>query len=356
MRKRAFTIVELLVVVSIIALLVGILLPAIGQARQQAKLTQSQSNLRNLSTANFTYASEWDDRQFTLTDDNFTSYGNNQQEAITNYSASWGISTTDFIFRFSPILGLMPPGVVVYWWNGGGLVAPMNFSGDDQGWGWFRVPNARQIGQYISGRFYDQVYFAPKDVAVLGAVEVCFDTPGEWCHQNWGSPGITSVYPSSYCYSPAALMSPNVLKVPDADGDWIDPYQMSAGFRCPSMSQALYPELKGHLFEHHWLQASFKDCNPNVLDGRYNGCEPYYFNHGFVSSPVTAWYDGHIESLGQVDAISANDRQVAQSGFGTQHGLTDMPDYFASIGFDWTESNHYILTTEGIRGRDRAAN
>ncbi|MBI1337354.1 MAG: DUF1559 domain-containing protein [Phycisphaera sp.] len=55
-QPRAFTLVELLVVITIVVLLVALLLPAFEKARYIARLTQCKSNLRQLTIAHTTYA------------------------------------------------------------------------------------------------------------------------------------------------------------------------------------------------------------------------------------------------------------------------------------------------------------
>ena len=135
---------------------------------------------------------------------------------------------------------------------------------------------------------------------------------------------------------------------------WTPPWTLPSGYRVPSYGQVKYPTLKTHVLEFRWLQNLRAACN-----GSFSGCEPYYFNHSFESSPVTLFFDGSVRMMNVMEAMSSDRRSIRQTGGEKDgHGLwsrdTSLLEdgYFIPEGYDFVETSFHILTIDGVRGRD----
>jgi prepilin-type N-terminal cleavage/methylation domain-containing protein len=62
MRKKGFTLIELLVVIAIIAMLLAILMPALGRVKRLAERLVCGTNIRGLINASMIYANDYDDQ------------------------------------------------------------------------------------------------------------------------------------------------------------------------------------------------------------------------------------------------------------------------------------------------------
>ena len=375
-RRRGFTIVELLVVVSIIALLIAILLPAIGKARDAARITQSQGNMRNLAVSNDTYASDWADRQFTACPDdaglvggNGVAYGEQigcMGQMLTGYDANgalWGW------WCGGPLCGAGYPGGAGYWagcWNY--CFVPQG-SGNPY-FGAFRLPCVKAFNSYVGDRWYDKVLWAPKDVIPWRIAENFFDYPGEFTPYDPANTSSQVIAYPSYIWSPSAMYHPDV----SGKCGFRQPGSFPAGYKSPAVGQCKYPDLKTRMVEHHWLQNNESEANPS-----FGGNDPsWLFTQGYNSSPVCLFFDGHVGVKGVREAMDADKRaealfntnnvcsQECPSGSSCEPGLWNrgMASFFGhgqgyggQYSYDTlVNTGMHMYTTGGITGRDMLSN
>ena len=216
-RSRGFTLIELLVVIAIIAVLIGILLPALGKARKTAQATVSSANMHSLIQIHFTYMSEHRD-----------SFINPFNEYAPDDGQGPGGSCGDLwpeIYKYSAE-------------NCYKFFLPGNkFTSEMYAFHWYSL-----VGDWLSpGDYASDVQFAPGDMGPKERFEEeIIDGDGEL--DNW-------IWDTSYCYTPTAWFDPMRYATegrPDASNQ-SDPN--AAMIRRNRIDDVLFPQSKVVLWE-----------------------------------------------------------------------------------------------------------
>jgi len=328
LKRKGFTLIELLVVIAIIALLLGLLLPALGKARFTAQAVKSKANLRSMGQLQMLYAGEFRD-----------SYINPFNTTKTN--GAWATARKP------------------------GLRGNYEFTGPQQ---WYSEMYAFHwyslVGGWLkNGDYASEVQFAPADKFILDRFQdLSIDDP------NFNL--SNSIWDCSYVLSPTVWFSPKRYK----DDIRPNPRRNNgpASFaRRNKVTETSFPSSKVIMWERFdWSQSTRRVTNTfgtQTIDFGVEEGHPQWNNPGAIPAVLTA--DGSVVSFKMTDAArladSNNERVVRE------FTPTDMWNPPTSLFLDYRMSEdgfelgsntagfggglypaYFWATRDGIKGRD----